>query len=73
MYAALVNAPSVEEGACHPGVLVAPGKPDQSYLVHKITGLGMCPGTQRMPFGGELTDAQIQTLVDWICVGAPNN
>jgi hypothetical protein len=55
---------------CNPGLLVAPGDPAHSYLVNKLTGVGMCPNSQRMPLGTALTEAQIQTIVDWICAGA---
>jgi len=68
-YTELVNVASTRD-LCAPGLLVAPGDPGHSYLVNKLTGVGMCPNTTRMPFGTALTDAQIQTIVDWICAGA---
>ena len=71
-YQLLVNVPSTRDG-CDPGMLVAPGDVSGSYLVNKLDGVGMCPDTMRMPFGGPLPAAQIQTIVDWICSGAPNN
>jgi hypothetical protein len=56
------------------GDLVTPGRPDQSYLVAKILGVGMCPGTDRMPrIGTPLGDTETQTIVDWICAGAKND
>jgi hypothetical protein len=65
---------SATEDACNPGLLVAPGDPGRSYLVNKLTGIGMCPQTARMPFGVEpLPPKAIQLVVDWICSGAPNN
>jgi hypothetical protein len=73
-YAGLVNRSPVFEG-CNPGaLLVKPGDPTRSYLVSKLTGVGMCPHTDRMPlFGAALPASQIQTIVDWICAGASNN
>ncbi len=55
---------------------VRPGQPDQSYLVHKIQGTQASVGGtgNRMPLGGTpLTQAQIDTIRDWIAAGAPNN
>ncbi len=55
---------------------VRPGQPDQSYLVHKIQGTQASAGGtgNRMPLGGTpLTQAQIDTIRDWIAAGAPNN
>jgi hypothetical protein len=72
LYGQLVNVRSVRDG-CDAGLLVAPGDPVHSYLINKLTGVGMCPSTQRMPLGGALTDTQIQTIVDWICAGAQND
>lgn len=48
---------------------IEPGSPDDSYLYSKITG---APGAgQRMPVGGMLSEADIQTIADWILAGAP--
>jgi len=52
---------------------VAPGDPDNSYLVRKIT-----PGAQiawhRMPLDHpELKDSERQLIRDWIAAGAPKN
>ncbi len=55
---------------------VRPGQPDQSYLVHKIQGTQASVGGagNRMPLvGTPLTQAQIDTIRDWIAAGAPNN
>jgi hypothetical protein len=73
VYAALVNAPSTRDCASA-GVRVTPSSLEASYIMHKLTGVDMCPGTDRMPRGGApLPNAQIQTIADWICTGAPNN
>ncbi len=65
-YAMLVSVPSVEM----PGVLrVAPGDPDQSYLVQKIEGSAAVGG--QMPLGGPPLDAaQITLIRQWIAAGA---
>jgi hypothetical protein len=70
--AALVGAPSGD--GCEAGVLVAPGDLQGSYLLHKLTGIGMCPGTARMPLGEPpLAPSDVQTIADWICEGAPGD
>jgi hypothetical protein len=52
---------------------VDPGSLENSYLMHKLTGIDMCPMTEQMPLGGSLTASEIQTVADWICAGAPEN
>jgi hypothetical protein len=72
-YSALVNAPSTRDCA-DAGLRVVPLDLSASYVMHKLTGIGMCPGTERMPRTGvPLPQSQIQTIADWICAGAPNN
>lgn len=71
VYNALVGVSSVQR----PGVLrVAPGDPDNSYLLHKIEGRPGILGL-RMPRNGPpyLTDGQIQIIRRWIEIGAPRN
>lgn len=51
---------------------VAPGDPAGSYVIQKLTGTHLCAGLQ-MPPGSKLPDADIQTLSDWICLGAPKD
>ena len=70
-YAALVNARSVERPALF---RVAPGDPDNSYMVHKLEGGPDIAGT-RMPRGGPpyLTSGQMLVIRRWIAEGAPNN
>ena len=70
-YAALVNARSVEQ----PGLLrVAPGDPDNSYMVRKLEGGPNITG-ERMPRGGGpyLTAGQMLVIRRWIVEGAQNN
>jgi hypothetical protein len=70
-YDQLVNRASVER----PGLLrVAPGAPDNSYLIHKIVRVAGIVGV-RMPLGGPpfLSDGQILIVRRWIELGAPRN
>jgi hypothetical protein len=70
-YANLVNVASREK----PGVLrVAPGDPENSYLIHKVEGRPGIVGL-RMPFSGApfLTDGQILVMKRWIEEGAKND
>jgi hypothetical protein len=69
-HAALVGVPS----RCTDGkLLVAPGDVSASYLVNKVTGIGICAG-MRMPLRADpLSPAEIQTIRNWICNGAPND
>jgi hypothetical protein len=73
-YQRLVNVP-VSRDTCDPSALIVkPGSLEESYLVHKLTGIGMCSGTARMPSAGSpLPSQKIQTIADWICQGAMNN
>jgi hypothetical protein len=68
-YAQLVNVPSRQR----PGLmLVAPGDPENSYLLHKLEGRSSIVGL-RMPRNGPpfLTSGQISVLRRWIEIGAP--
>ena len=70
-YAALVGRASLEK----PSLLrVAPGDPDNSYLVHKLEGGPNIVG-ERMPRGGGpfLTSGQMLVIRRWIAQGAQNN
>jgi hypothetical protein len=72
-YVELVNYKAVRDTCDSSNVLVTPGSLDKSYLMHKLTGVGMCPQTNRMPMGTPLPDEKIQTIADWICQGAQND
>ena len=54
---------------------VAPNAPDSSYVILKLEGdAGAVGGVgTRMPLGGALTQAEIDTIRVWIGRGAPNN
>ncbi|NRF65835.1 hypothetical protein HLB44_02425 [Aquincola sp. S2] len=68
-YALLVGVPSGEVSSLQ---RVAPGRPDDSYLIHKLEGRAAVGS--RMPLGGPFLDAAtIAVIRDWIARGAPNN
>ena len=69
VYSQIVNVPSRERPEL---MLVAPGNPDASYLVHKIEGRPGIVGL-RMPLNGPpyLTPGQISIIRRWIELGAP--
>lgn len=70
-YAALVGAAARERPAL---MRVAPGDPENSYLVQKLEGASGIAGV-RMPQSGPpyLTDGQILVIKRWIATGAPRN
>ena len=70
LYGQLVGAPATD--GCG-GTVVVPGSLEQSYLLRKLTGIGMCPNTAIMPPGGKLPAVEIQTIADWICAGSPRD
>ncbi|WP_437754352.1 hypothetical protein [Sorangium sp. So ce1389] len=52
--------------------LVVPFMPSSSYLMNKLNDTGLCdPDESSMPPGSPLPAAQIKTINDWICAGAP--
>ena len=69
VYSQLVNVPSRQRPAM---MLVAPGDPENSYLIHKLEGRSGIAG-QRMPRGSGpfLTDGQLRVIRRWIEIGAP--
>ncbi|MGE0706586.1 MAG: hypothetical protein AB7N76_05775 [Planctomycetota bacterium] len=75
-YATLVERPSRQL----PGMLlVAPGEPERSYLLHKLRGTHLDVGGhgQRMPKngtwgrGGDITPLREQAIERWVRDGAP--
>jgi hypothetical protein len=68
-YAALVNVPSRQQPDL---MLIKPGDPENSYLVHKIEGRSTI-SQLRMPRNGPpyLTPGQILVIKRWIEIGAP--
>ena len=71
-YKALVNQPSRTRGG---QVLVRPGDANNSWMVIAIgDDAARRLGLARMPLGsGPLTPNQIQTIVNWVNRGAPND
>jgi hypothetical protein len=70
-YAAIVGVASTQ---CSATLLVKPGAPSESYLVHKLQGSGACFMGTRMPKPpATLSTPQIQLVRDWIANGAPSN
>jgi hypothetical protein len=65
----LVNIRAPE--CCDGRLLVRPGDPDHSYLVQKLRGGDLCMG-RKMPLDHTLSDANVSTLIDWVCEGAPH-
>ena len=61
----------VEASQCGNGrERVVPGDPAASYLVRKLTGIGMCEGSQMPKGNGALPAAEVAKVVGWICAGA---
>jgi hypothetical protein len=71
IYLNFVDAPLVRD-PCD-GIVVRPGDLRRSYLMNKLTGVGLCSDTQRMPLGASLATSETQAFADWICSGAPKN
>jgi hypothetical protein len=69
VYAQLVGVPSRQRPQM---MLVAPGDPENSYLVHKLEGRPGIIGL-RMPRSGApfLTEGQMLVIKRWIEIGAP--
>ena len=66
----LVNVQSQEVSGL---MRVAPGDPENSYIIHKLEGRPGIVGA-RMPFGGPfLDDATIDQVRSWIEAGAQDN
>ena len=71
-YGYLVNVASVES----PLLRVAPGAPDESYLVHKLQGTQLDIGGEgvQMPIeSGPLAEPDIRMIREWIREGANSN
>jgi hypothetical protein len=68
LYNQFVNRFSEE---CGTRLMVAPGDPEHSYVINKITDKNLCGGVS-MPNGKPLLSAaDVQVIYDWICEGAP--
>jgi len=69
-YDDLVGQPAVE--CDDERLLVDPGAPSESYLIHKLLGVRMCSGAA-MPKNEGTDEALVAPFVAWICAGAPDN
>lgn len=55
-------------------LMIKPGDPEHSYAIHKLTNHNLCFPATTMPLNSKmLSTAEIQTIYDWICQGAPDN
>lgn len=70
-YTAIFQRPSTESSQ----MLVAPGAPNSSYVLGKITGSQVASGGkgERMPLGSALPAEDIETIRAWITAGAKND
>lgn len=59
--------------SCGATPLVTPGDVAASYIINKLTGSGMCSGTQMPKRGQSLPPTQIELIESWICRGAAND
>ncbi len=67
----MVGKPARE--CCDGRKIVDPGNPDGSYLLQKLEDHDLCAGRQ-MPYDQTpLATDKLQTLYDWICLGALND
>jgi hypothetical protein len=55
---------STSSALCAGWSLVVPGSPEKSLLYQKLTASPVCG--ERMPLAGQLSDASIQCVADWI-------
>jgi hypothetical protein len=70
-YAELVG---IEAAQCNDGrLLVEPGAPEKSYLVHKLTGKNLCSGSQMPKAGTSIPQRELEAITAWICAGAKKN
>jgi hypothetical protein len=70
-FADLVGFPSIE---CPSVQRVLPGSPAGSYLITKLQGTGPCFTGLPMPNGGPpLPASELNTIIQWIAEGAPDN
>ena len=66
-WAALVNRDSSQTGV----KLVVPGDAENSLLYQALKGTA--PNTRKMPLNGQLTEAEVAEIRDWIAAGAKND
>jgi hypothetical protein len=67
-YAELVN---VKAAQCTDGRMLVPSTgTGKSYLLQKLTGQGLCSGTQMPKAGSSISSSEIALIEAWICNGA---
>lgn len=72
-HGALVDVIAFQTGTSCPATpRVSPGDPGGSYLVAKVVGQGACFGAQ-MPPDEPLEAAAIESIITWVCNGAPSD
>ena len=64
------NLVGVNASQCTNLKRVAPNNIAGSYLINKLTGVGMCLGTQMPKAGTSLTTAELDTIRAWIATDA---
>jgi len=69
-YANIVGVASLEQPAL---MRIAPGDPDNSYMVRKIQGTAGITGVQMPKGAAPLSQTQIDMLRGWVVAGAHNN
>jgi hypothetical protein len=63
---AQANLVGVTSDQCTTKKLVVAGEPTQSYLINKLTGVGMCSGSQMPKGGAAVTAAELDKIRAWI-------
>jgi len=66
---ARANLVGVASSTCSGRTRVVAGNVSSSYLVNKLTGVGMCSGSE-MPKGAKLAAGKVDMVKSWICNGA---
>ena len=69
-YAALVDAPSAVDPT---KILVVPGDPSASYLMHKLDGADGIEGDPMPPPAGGFDAEKVELVRAWIAAGAAND
>ncbi len=60
----------VADECCHGRLLVAPGRPSDSYLIDKLRGVKLCRGGAMPLDAPPLAPPQLAKITQWICGGA---
>ena len=60
---ALIDKPASQDSS---KLLIVPGAPEESYLIHKMRGENMAAATDSMPPGTTLCETKIALVEEWI-------